>query len=120
MRLLPGSHRVLDYRLATLKAMLVSQPLEDSLGRMPLLLGCLTVLFQNLVDDRQERLQLPLRPRLALPLTGRLGMRQNLLQRVPTKVVLLTRSTPAQLLRQHQPTDLFPKLHVASHSWASL
>lgn len=75
--------------------------------------GSAAIGFQDLLDHRQERFQLPLRPRLPLPITGRLGMRQNLLQRVPAQMVLLAGRTLTQLARQHLPTNLFPKLHVA-------
>ena len=65
VRLLPRADRVLDDRLAAGEAVLVPQPLEDPLGRVPLLLRRLPVVLQDLVDDRQERLELRLRPRLA-------------------------------------------------------
>jgi hypothetical protein len=41
-------------------------------------------------------------------------------QRVPAQPALLTRSTPAQFVRQHLMTNLFRKLNVGSHAWASL
>ncbi len=44
------------------------------------------------------------------------AMRQDFLQRVPVKVVLLTRCTLTQLTRQHLPMNVIPKLYVASHS----
>jgi hypothetical protein len=79
MHLLPGPNGILDRRVATLEAVLVPQSLEDPLGRMPLLLRSLAVVLQDLMDDRQEALQLPLLPWLARAITGRLCVRQNLL-----------------------------------------
>src|SRR6516225_5450415 len=83
MRQPPGPNGVLDHGLAAPVAVFIPESLENASGRMPLLLGGLAILVQDLVDNRQEWLQLPLRPRLALPVTGWLGMRQDLLQRVP-------------------------------------
>src|SRR4051794_16565575 len=120
MRLLPFPNRVLDHGPASLVAVFVPQPLEDSLGRVPLLLRRLAVVHQDLLNDRQEGCQLPLRSRLTLAVTWRLVMRQDLLQRVPAQPILLAGPAPAQLVRQHLTTNLFPKLHVGSHSWASL
>src|SRR5207248_11449561 len=54
MRLIPGSDRIFYDRLPALEAVFVPQPLEDSLGRMPLLLGRLSVVLQDLLDDRQK------------------------------------------------------------------
>ena len=57
---------------------------------------------------------------LLLSVTGRLVMRQDLLQRAPAETILLAGATLAQLLSQHLPADFSPKLHVGSHSRASL
>jgi hypothetical protein len=54
MRLIPGPDRILYDRLPSLEAVFIAQPLEDPLGRMPLLLGRLSVILQDLLDDRQE------------------------------------------------------------------
>ena len=83
--------------------MFVPQPLEDSLGRVPLFLRRLPVVHQYLLNDRQEGFQLPLRSRLTLAIARRLIMRQDLLERteyfdpknlnvqaVPERSVLLT------------------------------
>ena len=51
-----------------------------------------------------------------LPIARRLGVRQNLLQRLPAEAVLLAGGTLAQFVRQHLPTNFFPKLHIGSHS----
>lgn len=55
LTLFPGPDGVLHHRLAAGVALLISQPLEDPMRRVPLLLRCLTVVLQNLEDHRQER-----------------------------------------------------------------
>ena len=72
VRLLQSPNRVLHHDLAALVAVLVPQPLEDPLGRMPLLLRRLAVECQDLVDDWQKGRQLPLLSRLSLTIAGRL------------------------------------------------
>jgi len=52
--LLPRSHGVLDDRQAASVVMLVAQPLKDPLGRVLLLAMNLSIVLQNLVDDRQK------------------------------------------------------------------
>lgn len=52
--------------------------------------------------------------------TGWLVVSENLLERVPAQAVLPTSSSSTQLAGQDFPANLFPKLHVGSHSWASL
>ena len=54
MRLIPGSDRILYDRLSALEAVLIPQSLEDPLRRMPLLLRRLSVVLQDLLNDRQE------------------------------------------------------------------
>src|SRR4029077_2212807 len=117
---LPGPHRVFHHGLATRVSMLISQPLEYPLRRVLLLARRLPVGLQDLMNDRQERLQFPLPTRLAQPVARWLLMGQDLLQRMPAQSVLLAGGSLAQLVRQHLPTNLLPELHVASHFWASL
>ena len=68
-----------------------AEQIKDPPYRVPLLLRSLSIRFQNLLDDRQIRSQLPLLPRLPQSITRRLRMGQNLLQRVPTQTVLPAR-----------------------------
>ena len=119
-RLLPGPDRVLHYGLAAQVTLFVAQPFEDPLGRVPLLLGRLSVVLQDLVNDRQERFQLALRSRLVLPIARRLLVGQNLLQGVPAEAMLPAGGTPTQLASQHLPTNVSPELHIGSHSSAFL
>jgi hypothetical protein len=81
--------------------MFIAEPLEDPPGRMPLLRWCLPVSFQQLMDGRQEPLQLGLGPGLAQTVARRLRLGKDLLQRLPTKTILLNRRAATQLARQY-------------------
>ena len=81
---------------------------------MTLLPVDMPVTLQNLMDDRQERLQFRT-ARLRQPITRRLTVSQNLLQRVPVNAVLGTRSPLAQFPVQDATANLNPLLHVAVH-----
>jgi hypothetical protein len=120
VRLLPFAYRVFDDRLAARIAVFVTQPLENAVGRVPLLLRSVLIVGQDLVNDWQQGRQLRLFTRHALSIAGRLVMREYLYERMPTKAILLASSSLAQLVRQHLPTNFCPKLHVGSHFWASL
>jgi hypothetical protein len=119
-RLLPGPDHVLHDGLPALVTVFIPQPLEDPLRRVPLLLGRLPVLGEDLVNDRQKRFELALRSRLVLPIAGRLLVRQDLLESVPAQSVLPAGGTPAQLAGQNPPTNVSPELHIGSHSGAFL
>lgn len=114
--LLPVPHGVLHHRLAAGVAVLIPQPLKDPVGRVPLPRWRGPIVFQDLLDHWQKRGQRPLLPGLVLPVTRRLIVRQDLLQRAPAQVVLLPRRPLAHLAGQNTLPDLFPKLHVGSHS----
>lgn len=45
------AHIILDNRVAAGEPMFLTQPIEDPLGRVPLLAGRRTILFQPTVDD---------------------------------------------------------------------
>ena len=87
--------------------MLVPQPLEDPSGRVPLLAVDLSITLEDLLDDWQERLQLR-GPPLREPVTRWLGVRQDLLQRVPVNVIFLARRPLADLTVQDAAADLNP------------
>jgi hypothetical protein len=59
------------------------------MGRVPLLPGRLPVILQDLVDDGQERFQLPLLSRSAQTIAGRLIVGEDLLEGVPAQAILL-------------------------------
>ena len=116
--ILPNS--ILHHRLAAGVAMLVTEAFEDAVGGVLLLRRCLAIVFKDLPDYRQERLQFRLRPLVRLPIARRLIVGQHLLQRVPADPVLRDRSPLAQDAGQHLTSYLAPNLHVAVHSCASL
>ena len=115
----PGSDDLLDARVATGVVVLSPQPLEDPLGRVPLLPMHLLVATEDLVDDRHELADLrPLDRFLSLVLR-RLRRRQDPLERVPMDLVLLASRPLAQLAGQNFTSNLNPFLHVAEHSFCS-
>src|SRR6188472_4578795 len=64
-------HVVLDRRVAAPVAVLVTQPLEDPLRRMPLLGRYRGIVVQNLIDDPGEPVELRPRRRSAPPIAWR-------------------------------------------------
>jgi hypothetical protein len=64
------------------EAVLVAQPLEDTLCRMPLLLRQDPVRLEDLVDDRNERVKLRARRRLRSPVSRRHRVLQDLRHRL--------------------------------------
>ncbi len=94
--------------------MLVPQPLEDPLRRVPLLAVDLPVALEDLLDDRQEPVELRL-PLLRQPVARRLHVRQDLRQRVPVDPVLGTGRPLADLAPEDPAANLAPHLHVGVH-----
>lgn len=66
------------------------------------------VVLQNLLYDRQKRLQLRLRAWLTQPVTRRAVMFQDFLQRMPAELVLTASRSLADLSREHTATNLSP------------
>jgi hypothetical protein len=112
--LLPGPHGILDDRLATVVLVFVPQTLENPLRCVALLAVNLPIRLQNLIDDRQKRLQLR-RPRLRPPIPRRLGVSQDLFQRFPVDAVFGTSCPLADLAVGHPAANLNPFLHVCEH-----
>jgi len=100
---LGGPHVVLHDRVAARVLVLGSQPLEDPLGRVPLLLRPLLVLFQNGVDHALPRSQLGPPDRLLPPVTGRQGILQHLADRLPRQPKLPGHRSPALALDKNRP-----------------
>ena len=94
--------------------MLIPQSLKDPLRGVPLLAMRLLICRQDLLDHRQERIQLRGSTRRS-PVTRRLRMRQHFLQRLPVQAVLRTRLPLTDLARQHATANLRPLLHVREH-----
>lgn len=74
-----------------------------------------SILTQDLVYDRQIGPDLSLPTGLALPVPGRLRMRQDLLERVPVNLELPAHASFATLLDFDQTANLCPLLHVCEH-----
>src|SRR5262249_56001008 len=79
----PGGDGLLDDRQAALVAVLVAESLEDASGGVALLPGGLPVVLEDLVDDGQEAVELGPGPRGRAAIAGRLGVLEDLGQRVP-------------------------------------
>jgi hypothetical protein len=94
---------------------LLSQPLEDPLRRVPLLLRHRPVRVQHRLDPTHVRPDLRLRPRLAPPVTRRLRMLQHLLQRQPMQPRLPQHLPLTDPLPQHSLPYLLPPSHVGVH-----
>ena len=80
--------------------MFFTDTLEDSLGRVPLLLRRAAVIFQYLMNHRKKRSKLRLPTRLRLTIPPWLVVSQNFRQRVPAQHVLAARGPSAQLVGQ--------------------
>ncbi len=113
--LLPVAHRFFDRRVSPEVAVFVPKPLEETAFCMALLAVDVSVLTQNLVNDRQIGPDLPLPTGLALPVAGWLGMLQDLLERVPVNLELPAHASFATLLDFDQTANLCPLLHVCEH-----
>ena len=115
----PGPDGVLDDSRPASVAVLVAEPLEDPLGGMALLLRGLLVVVEDLVDDRQEGVELG--PgwggRAVVP--GRLGVVEDLLKRVPVDVELAADGSLALAIDEDATADLSPVLDVGVLPWTS-
>ena len=74
-------HVILHDRQTAAIAVLVAQTLEDPLRRVPLLRRSALILFQDPIDDPDERIQLRTRRRTAAPVSRRHRERQHLRHR---------------------------------------
>ncbi len=79
-----------DLNLAAPIVVLVTQPVEDPPSRVSLLRRRVPIRRQHLVDQPDKRPQHGLRPRPPEPISRRLRMLENLLQRLPAHLVLTT------------------------------
>jgi hypothetical protein len=117
---LPGADGVLDDGQAAGVAVLVAEPPVDPDGGVPLLPGGLAVVLEDLVDDRQERLEdrRPLGRGAAV--ARRLGVREDLAEGLPMDAVLAAGGASAQAVDEDATADLGPVLHVGEHPCAPL
>ena len=111
----PGGDGLLHDGQAAAVAVLVAEPLEDAAGGVPLLPRGLLVVLEDLVDDGQERLELGPGSWGRAAVSGRLGVVEDLLERVPVDVVLAAGGALAQAVDEDATADLGPVLHVGVH-----
>jgi len=91
---------------------LVAKPLEDALGRVLLLLRPLFVIGQDLVDDRNEWIELRLRRRLRPPIARRHRELHHLRDRPRIDPEPACRLPLAQSLDLDRVSDLRVELHL--------
>jgi hypothetical protein len=115
----PGGDGLLDDGQLAGIAVLVTESLEDPPGGVTLFPGGLTVVFEDLVDDGKERLELGLRPGSGSSVSRGFGMAQDLLERIPVDRELAAGGTLALAVDQNATADLRPILHVGVHPDAS-
>jgi hypothetical protein len=112
--LLPLTHGFLHDRYTTRVGMLIPQAIKDSLRRVTLLQMNIPVTLQDLLNHRQEQIQLRW-PRLRQPILRWLAVSQNLGQRVPVNAILGTRGPLTQFAVQNATANLNPLLHISEH-----
>ena len=105
-------HVVLNDGDAAGVAVLVAQPFEDPLRRVPLLLRPSFIRRQDRVDDPGKRVQLRTRRRPAPPVPGRHRKRQHLRHRPRVDPKTTRRFPPAHSFNLNRITNLSVKLHA--------
>lgn len=111
-------HLGFDLRIAPAVA-LGLQTLKDPFRGVALLFGHRLVLLKGLLDTLNVRTYLGLGARYTLPVTGGLGILQDLLQRPPVDAGLSQNLTLAYSLAQYPGTNLSPLSHVGIHPFSS-
>ena len=96
---------ILHHRVAAAKAMLVAQPLEDPLRRVPLLHRPRPIGLHDRVDHRQQRLQLGLRHRHRPRIARRQREPAHLQIRLAAQPENPRRLTPVVTLDKHEAPD---------------
>ncbi len=102
---------ILDYGVLTGEPVLVAQPLENALGRVPLLPVDFDIAFQDRVDHAGEGLQLGPAGRTLAPVTGRHRVGQHLAHRVPMQAEHPGGFPNAHAFHQAGPPHLNVHLH---------
>ena len=103
---------VLHHRISAGKAMLVAQPFEDPLGRMPLLHRRCPVSLQDRIDHRQQRPQLRLRRRLLARISRWQREPAHLGHRLPVEPENPRRLATAVTLHEHKAPNGGITLHA--------
>jgi hypothetical protein len=108
----PLVHVVLYDRDPASISMLVSQPLEDPFGGMLLLRRLTLIVFQDPINDPEERIQLRPRRRLTPPVSRRHRERQHLRHRPRVDPKPPRRLASAQPLNINRPSHLPIQFHA--------
>ena len=111
-----AAHVVLHDRVAARELMLVSEPIEDPLRRMPLLGRTSLILVQNRIDHTDPRIKLWTPDRLLPPIARRRRKRHHLPNRLARDPKLPRRCPLAHPLNQHRPSNTTVKLHLVHPS----
>ena len=111
----PGPDGVLDDGQPALVAVLVAESLEDPPGGMALLPGGLPVALKDLVDNGEEGVKLGPGSGGGAVVPGRLGMVEDLLERVPVDLELAADGALALAVDEDATADLSPVPHVGKH-----
>ena len=106
----PLSHVVLDYRVPAGEPVLVPEPLEDALYRVPLLLRKAAVILQDPVDHAPVRVQLGPARRRSSTIPGRNRVLQHLAHRVPVQSEHPRRLPSAHTIHHAGPAH--PRVHL--------
>ena len=108
------THIIGDDRDPARIAVLVTQPLENPLARMTLLLQPALVLLENLIDHRRKRIQLRTHRLTRTTIPGRYRMLQDLRYRLavdPELTSRLTTAHPVNVTRTPNTTVQFHRIH---------
>ena len=104
-----------NVRLGADVVVLVAQALEDPLGAVTLLGGCVAVVGADLADHPEERPPLRSRALHAALIAGWLGQLEHLLDRVVAAVVVAQDLPDRHLLDEHLAAYFGPFIQVAVH-----
>ena len=92
-----------------------NKAVKDALRRVTLLSGSLAILLQDLMNNRQKRIQLSLRTRLLELISWRFDILQDSLQSPPGNLVIPARLPLADFLVQYPTSNFDPFFHVLEH-----
>jgi hypothetical protein len=104
----PGADGIIDNCQAALIVVLGLEPVEDPQGGVPLLLEGLLVVFENQEEDGKEGIENRCPLRLVAAVARRLGVLEDLAERLPVDVVLSAGGTPAEAISEDATADLGP------------
>lgn len=108
---------VLHDRDPAIVSILFLEPLKDPSAGVTLLPVYRFVGFEDLVNDRNERLKLRLCTHRFLSMARRLRIVENLPDRPVVEFVLLARLADTHLVHQNIKTNIGPFVHVCQHSF---